>query len=272
MKRILTGLMLSILFIGILLSYQALAEIGRVDAAGEKAVILFMQGDVKVKADESAEWTGAAKGMVLSKGYSLKIGPNSWAEIGLGIDYRNVVRVRENTLIELTDLGPVDINLLKGELRALVEKLSKDETFEIRAPMSVCGVRGTGWDINTDGIKVVVDVYEDEVYFSKVSEEGAAMEDPIVNAGKRATLEDPTKPIIIKDLPIDRMNDWSRWKEDFIERRDTEVSKEKLEEKVKQQQEAVKDIIKGKEGVLEQKDQESIEDRLEESGEHEYKL
>lgn len=251
MKKILVGFMFLALFVATFSSYCAHAEEG-------EAIILFMQGEVKIKGEGYTGWVDAVKGMILFSGNKLKTGYDSWAELGLGGDYANVIRIQEKTLVELTDLGPVDVNLLKGELRALVEKLSKDETFEIRTPMSVCGVRGTGWDTNTDGEKVVVDVYEDSVYFAGVTQRGP-MGDPLIKTGKRGILTDPLKPIKIKDLPFGKMQDWKKWKEGFLQRRGTLPGKLK---RIEQGQKALQDMIKGKRGIFEKKNQGLIEKRL----------
>jgi hypothetical protein len=255
-KKILITLIILSFFIASFLSYKAFAEDG-------KAVILFIQGEVKIQRQGIEEWRDATKGMFLSNGDKLKTGYGSWSELGLGKNYENAVRIQENTLIELTDLGPVEINLFQGELRALVEKLSKDETFRIRTPMSVCGVRGTGWDTNNDGEKVVVDVYENDVYFSGVSQKGGVIEGSTVNAGKRGMLEDPMKPIVIKDVPADRIEDWNIWKEDFIKRMGIEGSIKGKTEKIEQGQKATEDMTKGKEATFETGDKGIMKDRLE---------
>lgn len=255
MKQILTGLMIIILFITAFLSYQPVAETRLIE---ESAVVLFMQGDVKVKKMGLIEWEYAEEGMVLCSGDQLKTGADSWAEIGLGEDHRNVVRIQEETLIELAVLGSAEINLLKGELRALVEKLRKDETFEIMTPTAVCGARGTGLDTITDGIKSVVDVYEDSIYFASKSKPKEGL---IIKTGKRGILEDPAKPITIKDVPIAKMRDWERWKKDFLQRRDAAKGIKGKIEKIEQGQKDIQDIMKGKQGVFEKKDKNYMDDR-----------
>jgi len=230
--------------------------------SAEEAAILFLEGSVKVKSLKTNRWANAVANMVLSRGDKLKTGTNSWAEIGFGKDFVNIVRVKENTLVELIDLGPIKIGLLKGEVRSLVESLSRDTTFEVRTPTAVCGARGTGWDTNTDGKKVIVDAYEDEVYFYSLSKEGA---DPIIKAGKRGILDDPLKPILIKDLPFERMKDWSKWKDDFSKRMGVEKRgiKGKVD-KIDKTQSKVEDVLgKGKLDRIEKKNKDKIEKRTE---------
>jgi hypothetical protein len=261
MRNILLGLIILTLFTGFFLSHEAFA----VNIQADEAMILFLRGDVKVKKAPSAEWLDAVEEMVLFGGDQLKTGDNSWAEIGIGEDFANVVRVEELTLVELTELGPTEINLLKGELRALVERIGADETFEIRTPTSVCGVRGTGWDISTDGRKVTVDVYEEEIYFVPLPEGGGMMEDPIIKSGKRGILEDPAKPIEILDLPPGKMRDWKKWKQDFKQRMGAKKGVKGKLGGVGKGQKALQNMIKGKQNIFEKKDKDFIDKRIEKS-------
>jgi hypothetical protein len=260
MRKILISILIPVLYMGLSLSNQLPAE-----ALEQQAIILFMQGDVKIKEARASEWVSAIEGLTLFSGDRLKTEDNSWAEIAFGKDYENAVRIQEWTLIELSDLGPVEINLLEGELRALVEKLSKDETFEIRTASSVCGVRGTGWDMIIDASRVIVDVYEYDVYLAGLSKKIGTIAGSIINAGKRGVLEDPTKPILIKDLPPGKMQDWKRWKENFLKRKETAQGIKGKLKKVKQSQKALQDMIKGKQGIYEKKDKDLIKNRFEES-------
>ena len=242
MKKILTGVIFSALLMTFFFPCRAVAKEAR-------AVILFMQGEVKIKEAGSAKWIDAKEGMALYQGDGLKTGPYSWAEMGLG---ENFVRIQQESFIEITALSPADINLLNGELRALVEKLSKDETFKVKTPVSVCGVRGTGWDTGTDGKTAAVDVYENSVYFSPFS--GA--KGSVLGAGKRGLLEGPLKPILIKDVPAAKMRGWAKWKKNFIRR----MRRKGL--MGGHNQNPLKQMFKGKEAIFEQRDQGNVEKRL----------
>lgn len=239
---------------------------GFASAAAGEAAILFMEGDVAVKPAGSASWKSADAGTILYEGDSVRTGRNSWAEIGIGEGFRNVVRVKENTLTELTGLGPVRLGLLKGELRSLVERLSADTSFEIKTPTAVCGARGTGWDTSTDGAQVVVDAYEDEVYFYPVDKDGKpVMDDPVIEEGNRGVLTDPFQPITIQDIPPDRIKDWNDWKEDYEDRRGIDEGAD-IRTKTGQMestQETSDAFTKGKEGTFEKGQQEKIEQRAE---------
>ncbi|MBL7069436.1 MAG: FecR domain-containing protein [Candidatus Omnitrophica bacterium] len=248
---------------------KGFAEEEQLAISAQEASILFMEGEVKVKRQSAAGWIDAEVDMILSKGDNLKTGPESWAEIGFGKGLVNVVRVRENTLLELIDLGPVRLGLLKGELRSLVESLSGDTTFEIKTPTAVCGARGTGWDTNTDGKQVIVDAYEDEVYFYAVDKDGnPVMEDPIIKAGKRGILAAPMRPITIKNIPINKIKSWNGWKRDIgqkraLGKRVSTTIKQKIVN-IQKTQKSVESLTKGKLSVLEKKQKDKIEQRVDE--------
>ncbi len=257
MNKILFFTLITGLAIGIFLPGDAFAA--------REAKIIFMDGDVKVQRGGSGDWTDAEKGMTLSRGDKIKTGKDSWAEIGIGKDYENVVRVKEETLTEVGNLGPVQINLLNGELRTMLEKLDPDETFEVMTPTAVCGARGTGWDTMTDGVESIVDVYEDSIFFGKRAPDGSIMADPVIKAGKRGVMKDLTRPIDIRNVPLGRMREYRKWKSDFKQRRNMETGKSggggNLENKfnaANKQNEMLQNIQEGKQNLSDKLDDEDI--------------
>jgi hypothetical protein len=255
MRRILTILSLSI-FVFAILSFKAYAQKEEFALITEDAVILDLKGDVDVKLTPSARWANAKVGMVLSKSSELRTGRNSWVEVGFELGYgnENVIRLQGDSTLKFTQTGPARLNLLKGELRTLVQGLSGGSTFEVRTPTAVCGARGTGWDTNTDGKKTTVDTYENKVSFSPL---GKAKKKTI-KEGKRGVLEDPDKPVKIGDLPPGKMDNWKKWKEDMSKRTGIKVGVKGKMGKGR----IVEKVMKGKERSLERKDLDSIKDRL----------
>lgn len=197
---------------------EKLKEEQAVSELGSGAVLLFLEGDVKVKTSASEEWIDAEEEMVLLEGYSMRTRGGSWAELRIGEGMGNLVKVKENSRIDFVNLGPIEIGLLKGEIRALVEGLDEGSTFEVSTPTATCGARGTGWDTATDGEEVTLDVYESQVLFNRLSREGDVVESTLVGAGNRMKVIDPDTPIVRQPLPLDRRRDWYAWKEDIKER------------------------------------------------------
>ncbi len=249
----------------------ALAQQGQeMSLIARKAVVLYVQGDVMVRSRRMpGKWLDATTGMTLKQGESLKTGRQSWAELGVVTDFENVVRVRESTVVKLIDLRPIKIGLLEGEVRSLVEGLGVDSTFEIETPTAVCGARGTGWDTRTDGRKSEVDTYEEDVYFQPLKE-GAQKK--IVKAGKRGILEGIDKEITIKDLPIEKIREWNRWKDDYMQRRPAAKEKTAVKdrvrgirqkaEKAETARKTIEDVTKAHESRLDRKDSDRMEKRI----------
>ena len=177
-----------------------------------EAIIIQVEGDVKIRATKEKEWREAEARLRLSKDDMLKTAADSWAEVGFGEELKNVIKVKEETTVKFTEVGPIVLGLLNGEIRSLVEALTEDSTFQIRTPTAVCGARGTGWDTATDGEKVIIDAYEENVFFQPVID-GKVGAESIIEAGKRAVLKDPSIPFTLEDLPADKLEAWNQWKE-----------------------------------------------------------
>ena len=97
MKKI-AGITFLVFSILLLLQTQTLAE-EKLAVASEKAMILFFKGNVEIKLSGATDWKKADLDMILSKGDSLKTASGSWAEVGFGEAFNNVVRIKEKTTI-----------------------------------------------------------------------------------------------------------------------------------------------------------------------------
>ncbi|MEE8360459.1 MAG: FecR family protein [Candidatus Omnitrophota bacterium] len=252
MKRILIPVF--ICFFIVLPSIAIYAQSHKTLFSAKTAIILYKEGDVTVKAQGSARWTDASIDMRLKEGGSLKTGADSWVEIGVVTDYENVMRVAENTLVELTGLDPVKISLLKGEIRSLVEGIGSGSTFEIDTPLAVCGVRGTGWDTQTNGNQVLVDTYEDNVYFAPKN--GPKKE--IIRQGKRGIFKSRGRAIKIKNVSRDRIKSWNEWKESLIARGLIHGDKNDIDKKSRKVKDKEKDLEDRMKGKLQKRDRDSI--------------
>jgi len=112
-----------------------------------------------------------------------------------------------------------------------------------------------------------VDAYEDEVYFYAVDKDGnPVMEDPIIKAGKRGILAAPMRAITIKNIPVNKIRSWNRWKRDFGQRKTLGKRvgtgiKQKMTN-IQQTQKSVENLTKGKLSAIEKKQKDKIEKRI----------
>ncbi|MCG8481062.1 MAG: FecR family protein [Spirochaetales bacterium] len=122
-------------------------------------------------------------GMPLLAGDLVQTGGDTFVEIQV-MPSRTIVKVAENTTFEIESLGGAGggtFNMNYGRLRARVERITTNETFEIRGFTAVAGVRGTdfGYDMvvereATNELQTRVYVFDGEV---EVSENVAAEAD-----------------------------------------------------------------------------------------------
>lgn len=117
-----------------------------------KATIIRLEGTVSVKVDNNADWVIAETGMKLSQDDSIKTGPQSWAELRVGMV--GGVRVKENTELDLIELSSktgkaenIILYLNLGEMLVDARGIDTDTSFQVRTATTVAGVRGTIYNI-----------------------------------------------------------------------------------------------------------------------------
>ncbi|RKX73258.1 MAG: hypothetical protein DRP87_19210, partial [Spirochaetes bacterium] len=131
-----------------------------------EAIITFFSGDVFVK--EGDDWIHVQIGDLLRKDDVLKVDTGGYCEIQFG--QTGVVRVQEDTQLAIDQilLNPgeanVRVEMTTGAVLAKVKKLAGGESFKVKTPTAVCGVRGTEFGVkSTRGEKTEIAVKEGEV-------------------------------------------------------------------------------------------------------------
>lgn len=124
-------------------------------------------------------------GMPLLPGDLVQTDADTFVEIQV-MPSRTVVKVAENTTFRIERIGGAGggtFNMAYGRLRARVERLTTEDTFEIRGSTAVAGVRGTdfGYDqvIERDAdnaLQTRVYVFEGEVAVTENAPPGAGTE------------------------------------------------------------------------------------------------
>lgn len=151
MKKI--GLIV-ILFLGIAFLFT-----GNVFAENSNLVakVVSVEGKVFIK-DAKENLITVKQGMLISEGTKLISQDNSYVQIVLNeaVDANkvNAIRIQAQSEIVLTKLNPLEIALNKGKLFFFVRDLKKGQTFEVRTPICVAGVRGTDGAVEIGSTKV----------------------------------------------------------------------------------------------------------------------
>ena len=175
----------------------------------------FIQGEVLVKKDVESTWTRAAFDMPVYRGYKVKVSLYSRAEITLRD--RSVIRLRENTEIDTSDLvlvqaggeEPSSVKLLLGQVWAKVKRGGAGaSSFEIATPTVVASVSGTTYRVNyeADGA-AQIKVYDGKVSVFKPAPEGTASASGAI--GRPSRVPRPAEEI---QRPVQRVSraEWER--------------------------------------------------------------
>jgi len=138
-------------------------------AFAQQAVIRELAGTVEVKRANSEVWEAASRGQSLALDSTISTGFRSTVVIALG---DSLITLRPLTRISLLELSKnqgqekVELNLQTGRVRADVKAPEGGKTeFVIRSPNATSSVRGTVFELDTLGLKVI----EGTVEFKGVS-------------------------------------------------------------------------------------------------------
>ena len=120
-------------------------------AAGVK--VEKLTGKVEMKVTETAAWKSVSAGQELAVGAAMRTGADSSCILKWPQGHAVNVRPLSSLVISQTAPGKNSTEIKKGRITARVKKLDRDETFSIKTPTVIAGVRGTDFfvDIAEDG-------------------------------------------------------------------------------------------------------------------------
>ena len=125
--------------------------------AGEDIRISFFLGKSEYMKNGETDWKPIYKNLILNEKDSVRTLKN--ATLLLESAHKMKLKLSPETTVHFKELFPkTDISLNGGKVWAQVNKLKGDESFSIRSPVSVVGVRGTEfiYENSEDGDKVFV--------------------------------------------------------------------------------------------------------------------
>lgn len=144
---------LAIVFCILFVSTPLFAEVGRV------AEISNLEGAVWFRKSGTAEWKGAEKGMFLLENDEIKTGENAKAEIlldaagetgKLDLAANTQMRFESMTKDPATNDKTTLLDLAVGKVLIKAEKLQRNSSFQVKTPTSICGVRGTLFEVTVE--------------------------------------------------------------------------------------------------------------------------
>ncbi len=133
-------------------------------------VIQMVVGDVKIMSGGTKS-TAAVDG-ALAGGDTIITGKNSMADVSFGD--RGLVRVQESTVVTVVSLKKgmdnPNLDLDGGGILVMLSKLVKGESFQIRTSTQVASVRGTSFQLTSDGDVSRVDVLDGKIMVNPVAD------------------------------------------------------------------------------------------------------
>lgn len=154
--------------------------------------ITFSLGQVDYKQSGQDDWKAASKGFVLTDKDFIRTGNSSTAMIEIENSLK--MKISANTTLKLETLFPkAELSFSGGKVWVQLNKLSQNQTFNIRTPTSLIGVRGTEFIYEHGSIEDRVYVLDGIVLFGKDFETSKE-----ITKGKIAVLKG--KNVLIRDI------------------------------------------------------------------------
>jgi len=201
--------------LGFAVAIAALLSAATAQAAPEqnKAIVRTVRGTANYSTDRGANWRALKVGTALTQNSVVRTAPGSVVDLFLG-DNGPVVRVTEDTTLGIDrltiDRTGVDkvietqLDLRNGRILGNVKRLAAASKYEVKTPHGVAGIRGTRYDIRSDGTIVVAEGQIVAVYivdgqaFTATGNAGDILRPP--TPGTRQVLVSPAPPTVITEI------------------------------------------------------------------------
>lgn len=178
-------------------------------AATRKITVSGISGEVLLRKAGSEDWVAASEGIDLFEGDSIKTKSKSSAI--LKFDDGSMTKIGSLTVLNLSKLfiegksksTMIDVEIGKTWLR--VKKISADDSFSVRTPSAIAGVRGTFFSSEVEETASTFDVFEGEVEVSQRDNPTAKV---TLKQNERSKVEinkAPTAPTVIPKQDSDTL-------------------------------------------------------------------
>jgi len=194
---------------------SALVAAPHLYASGIYARVVSFEGDVEIMSAGTP--VKCTVGMSLDAGDSLRTGKRSEAIIALDARAKNIVKVGEKSHVVLRAAEDGNVELVDGEILAMLKGLEPGETFQVRTPCATCGARGTGWKTRTGAKETEALVIDGLVDVNGINEDGSPMKGgATVGKGFKLGVKKGEKPGKEKKMSAKEMADLSKETADMM--------------------------------------------------------
>lgn len=193
-----------------------LATVSMVSA--QVAVITTVKGKVEVQRAGESDWKPVVTKTDLN--VNDKVQTKKGANCEITLDDGSIIKLRENTTLEINDLSEDKdtkkkssvFKLLLGKLWAKAE-YQEDSKFEVVTPTSIAGIRGTEFAIIVaiDGASDIL-VFKGKIEVRSLIEEDKEIRTVLVEAGKALGIK-PGEIGLPRDLSPLEKEDWQKFLE-----------------------------------------------------------
>lgn len=164
--------------------------------------VLYISGTPKVSPANETKYIKAEEGMYLEAGDKIKTDGNSSLGLGFDDDEKNIIEVGNDSDVVVILGESEKLDLLEGRVFATIDNLSSGQSFEVRTPTAVTGVRGTYWTVIAVKDSTDVETIDGDVYVAGFLEDGRlSQERIIVVAGYQTTVERFRSPLPPRKIP-----------------------------------------------------------------------
>src|SRR3989338_2794420 len=131
--------------------------------------IVYVEGTVTVNISGEG-WVPAEKGTALLENSAVKTEDQSYCDIALDKESKNIISVGPNSEVKLgKDFNQIDIS--KGRVFSELKALPPGSMFEVVTPQAIAGVRGTAWE-SVIGATAQFNVKDSVIYVKGKDEKG----------------------------------------------------------------------------------------------------
>ena len=175
------------------------------------AIVTAYAGDVQVFSGGTNQKVDCFVGVELKDETKIITGDESYLEVVFDKRNNRMVKITANSEVVIKFTGEDRVDLVDGEVFAMLKNMEKGEVFRVKTPTAVCGARGTGWRTRTNGDETDVSVFDNKVFVRGLNKNGKAMEkEKWIKKGYESKIKKYEGPGKEKKIAEQRMNAYKK--------------------------------------------------------------
>lgn len=176
-------------------------------------------GEVSVYNSKRGGWEYLKENYKLMEGDIVKTGEGSSVTFVAGKVAGVIVKVEENSEVKVASKNLSSLDLSEGKLMASLTRPSTREVkFTVKTPTGVCGVRGTGWSVESRDKNTDVEIFEGRVKFGETQDKYD--KDPFIarDGQKLSVKKGDTVTYDYAKVENEKYYSWNKWMKDSSDR------------------------------------------------------